>query len=495
MRLPRRMSGELLVLVVALVPRLDLVLRHGGLRGTYGYDASVYYAAADALVHGRLPYRDYVLLHPPGIALAASPFAWFGELTSDDSGFVAANLACTLLGALNAVLIVRIAQRLGLSRGAALVGGLCYAAWWGAIDAEYLLRLEPIGNFCLLCGLLGYARATPHPRARWAVLAGAGFGAAAAVKIWYAAPLALMLVWQAWPSRRNQLPRFVTGAAAALVLIDGPFFVLAPRQMWSMVVSEQLGRGQMSGLPTRLVGLTGVRLLSGGVSGAAAVAVIAAEAACLLALCYLATRLPAGRLPAALLLVEIAVLVLSPSWFGFYDDYAAPGLSLTVAASAAWLARAAPTGRLVAAAVPALTAASLAGVLFIARGETVPYPSSPLAEAVEHTRCVMADTPMPLIELDALSRDLANGCPDWVDVTGRTYGPDAAWLPDGRSVPRARNARWQRDLTHYLLSGNAVTIFRAAGTGIGSRLTQVLRREPVLASVDGFTVFRTRRSR
>ncbi len=52
-----------LVAVVALVVRLALVLRGGGLYGYMGYDDGVYYAAAAGLVFGRVPYRDFVLLH------------------------------------------------------------------------------------------------------------------------------------------------------------------------------------------------------------------------------------------------------------------------------------------------------------------------------------------------------------------------------------------------------------------------------------------------
>ena len=60
---------------VGVVARLGEVLHGAGLTSDLGYDPGVYFAAADGLVHGRVPYRDFVLLHPPGIMLAVAPFA------------------------------------------------------------------------------------------------------------------------------------------------------------------------------------------------------------------------------------------------------------------------------------------------------------------------------------------------------------------------------------------------------------------------------------
>src|SRR6478672_6895191 len=118
----------LVVFGVALAIRCAMVVfSRGGIWGTFGYDGSVYYAAADALTFGRLPYRDFVLLHPPGVTLALAPFAVFGRMVGDHAGYVAANLAFEVLGAINAALVVLVARRLGLARTAALLGGAFYA--------------------------------------------------------------------------------------------------------------------------------------------------------------------------------------------------------------------------------------------------------------------------------------------------------------------------------------------------------------------------------
>ena len=53
---------------LAFALRFGIVLfSHGGPSGIYGYDSGVYYSAADALTYGRVPYSDFIFLHPPGI--------------------------------------------------------------------------------------------------------------------------------------------------------------------------------------------------------------------------------------------------------------------------------------------------------------------------------------------------------------------------------------------------------------------------------------------
>ena len=119
---------------IAFAFRLIPVLRGGGLFGFGNYDDGVYYAAATGLVHGRLPYRDFLLLHPPGMPLLLTPFALGAQLASDSYGFAAARVAWMLLGALNAVLIWRILRPIGLV--AALFGGLSYAVFYPAVYAD-----------------------------------------------------------------------------------------------------------------------------------------------------------------------------------------------------------------------------------------------------------------------------------------------------------------------------------------------------------------------
>lgn len=493
-----RVGPEALVFAVAFVARLCMVLTSGGLGGTFGYDASVYYAAADALGFGRLPYRDFVLLHPPGLMLALTPVAWLGRVTSDHVGFMSGDVAFMVLGAINAVLVVRVAGKIGLPRRAAVLGGLFYAVWLGSVGAEFLIRLEPAGNFLVLCGLLAVFSVRERSYRGPAVVAGLAFGAAASVKIWWTVAVLVALGWHIVPSRRRALPWLALGATAALVLVNGPFFLAAPAAMWQMVVVEQLGRNVIHRSPVyRLRSLTGVHWLDPHLGAVVATGLAVAALALFVAVAVRAWRVARARLVVVLLVAEAAVLGLAPSWFNFYADYLAPAAAVCVAAAlvpasvgrrGSWAraARAAPWATTALALL--ITAAFLAGP---GNRSARSFPSAPLAAAVRNSRCVMSDSPMGLILLDSLSRDFRDGCRDWVDVTGRTYGVDAAASADGRPEPRRDNARWHHDLLAYLRSGNAAIIVRRSGSGITAGMVAALRRGGVLARADRAVVYMT----
>jgi alpha-1,2-mannosyltransferase len=491
------------VFLLALIARVGIALHGGGLLGNYGYDASVYYAASDGLLHGRLPYRDFVLLHPPAMMLALTPFALVGRIFTDHTGFIAANLGFSALGAIDAALVVVVARRMGLGLWAATAGGVFYAFWYGSVQAEYLARLEPLGNFFVLVGLFAYTAAGAGSR-RWYVACGAAFGVAASVKIWWAVPLIVVLVWIVADRRpRGNALAATAGAAASLLVVNGVFFLLAPGQMWRMVVTEQLDRGRSPvSAPSRLQGLVSL-----GSHVPAAVAAVGESllGVAILALLVLAVRIRPARLVLILTVVQLALLLTSPAWFRFYGDYLAPVLALSIAAGASVVvtvlagtrreaSRPGPDGRRTTPSprrrgFAAAAAALLFAVVLVtpsARAHPIAaFPGRRLAASVATTHCVMADTPMALIELDALSRDFRDGCRMWVDVTGRTYGPDKG------PIPRSRNRKWQADLRTYLLSGDALITSRG-DTGISRSTLRYLHRGGVLARAGHYVIYRSR---
>ena len=476
------------VFVVAVGLRLLVPLTSRGLVGNYSYDASVYYSAGAALVHGRVPYDDFILMHPPGAMLAAAPSAWIGRLTSDHMGFALASLEFTLFGGASAVLVVVVARGLGVGWRAAIAGGLFYAMWFPSVRNEYLIRLEPLGNFLLLCGLVGYVGIGGQRSRRSALLCGAGLGAAASVKIWYAAPLAVVLCFLVARRRPGDAGRAVLGAVGAVVLTCGPFFALAPSAMWRMVISNQLGRDQVN--PVRE--LVMLQQLPPGLSWQAAYFLDMVLLVCAGVLLVAAWRAPAVRLPAALLLASAAVLLAGPSWFFSYFDYLTPAAALCIAtgADAMGVVRR-TTGILVS------RACTVAGAIVVVLALVIParmlwyghdrerasLPARQLTAAVRDVRCVMSDSPMALIGLDALSRNLANGCPNWIDVTGRTYASDMNVRgEDGRRVSRVANPRWQQALRAYLLSGDAVIILRANDVGLSPSTWDAILGGGILAT-------------
>ena len=54
--------------------------RPGFLVGVTEYDDGPYFGSAVRLVHGSMPYRDFVLVQPPGITLLMSPAALLSYL-------------------------------------------------------------------------------------------------------------------------------------------------------------------------------------------------------------------------------------------------------------------------------------------------------------------------------------------------------------------------------------------------------------------------------
>src|SRR6266446_2318187 len=63
------------VTVLGLGLRLFYLTRPGYLLGVTEYDDGSYFGSAVRLVHGVLPYRDFVFVQPPGITILMVPTA------------------------------------------------------------------------------------------------------------------------------------------------------------------------------------------------------------------------------------------------------------------------------------------------------------------------------------------------------------------------------------------------------------------------------------
>lgn len=491
---------------VALAARLAVSLRGGGLHGVHAYDDGVYLAAATAFVHGRLPYADFLLLHPPGIVLALTPAALLGRVTDEPASVAAGRLAWMLLGAANAVLVARLAGRFGVP--AALVAGLGYALWPPVVRAEVITRLEPLVTFLLLVGWLLLL----SPRvvgSRWAqVAAGVALGLAPTVKGWALVPAAVVLVAAAAgrPARLGAaaVARVAGSAALAATAVCLPFLLAAPAAMVRTVVVAQVTRPENGpGAVRRWPSVLAAQSLLPGAGDPLLVAYAAAATALLGVLVLLALRAGgppaaaggrpgdrrAARTAVALLVVPLALVVASPSYFDFYAAFPAPALWVVAGAATAAAARWAPRATSVAA---GLVVAGLAAAALPATSGR-PFPADRLAPAAAAARCVTSDSPVGLLLLDVLGRDVAAGCPLLVDVTGLTY--DTAALPpgpDGRAVPRPLNPRWQQAVMGYLSAGDAAILLRPASTGLSAANRRLVASWPVLAEADGYRLLAPR---
>ncbi len=447
--------------------------------------------AADAVVAGRVPYRDFVLLHPPGLIYLLTPLAALGHVIGDANGWAVARVAMMMVGALSAVLVYLICRRFGPV--AAIGGGLLYAVWVPAINGETSTFLECIPNALLLLALLLLGSERLAGTRVWLLLAGASLGLGTAIKIWGVAPLVVVVIWQllavGW---RRAATVFAGAAATAAAVCVGPF-ALAPGRMFTLVVGDQLQRsGVHTSLLDRAIDFTPIhRLLPHAGVGVELLAVAVLAGLGLLA-AAVAVQDRRARVFVALLLVQGGVLCASPPYFTHYGAFLAPPLALTAAVAAqrvsdelaAQALRWRPAGiaamgiLVVVLAVPVLTHAYF-----------TPFDTHRVEALVANRHCVAADSPGALVLAGVLTRDIDRGCPTRIDVSGVTYNVDRVVGPNGRSVPRSRNPLWQRDLMTYLLSGQAAITTRSAIDGLTRADLAVLARRGILYRGDGVTVY------
>lgn len=480
----------LVIGTVAFLLRLIPMLRGGGLYGLGNYDDGVYYGAAVGLADGHLPYRDFLLLHPPGIVLALVPFAALGRLIGDGSGMAAARVAWMVLGSANAVLVGRLLRSLGLLP--ALAGGLFYAFFFPAIYDEHSITLEGLGSTCLLLAMVALVspseRATP--RLQPVLVAGALLGVGAAVKIWGVVILAAVTGWLLVTQGPRRGGRLLLAALAGASAVCLPFFLSAPATMWRFVVTDQLGRAEShASLAARLGDITGLRLVD---HPAPTTTMLVVGLVLFLGAAILAWTSPQGRLGVVLLASVTAMLLATPSWFIHYAGAVAGPAAVVVGAAVrpmvGWTVRRRRSRTPVAAAV------LLLGLLVMSVPLTglslgTPFPAAQLSRtALALPGCITTDDPTTLIEMNLLTRNLERGCAFTVDLGGYSYDRVQA---NARPVPRDHNLRWQRHALRYLATGSATLIVRFhAGFGFDPGSATTVESWHTLAHVGHFILRR-----
>lgn len=473
--------------VVAFMVPLVPVTRGGGLHSLINYDGAVYYAASAGLAHGRLPYRDFLLLHPPGITLALLPFTMLGRLVGDPTGMLAARLGFMVLGAVNAGLVMRLLRPLGLV--AALFGGLFYGVFFPSAFMHRTVTLEGVSATCLIGAMVLAARWQRGRAVRWRSVVGVGvlLGVATTIKMWGVVMFVALLAWAVIMLGLRRSLAIVAGTAAAGIAICGPFLAQAPRQMWEMVVVAQLGRDPRSAAPlVRVTEIIGLAILP----GRGNLAVIALGLVLALGACALALRTREGRLGVLVLATAASLLILTPTWFLQYTGLSAAPAAVVAGAAVAVLLNllAARRLRLLVTGAAFIGITGYAAAMMTATwGE--PFPGRSLARVLDGTPgCVTTDHPIALIETDLLRRNLDRGCPLVVDLGGYSYV-----LPSSRGghryVVRDRHQPWQRFALTYLSSGEATIQLRhKVGNGFTRRTVAVVESWPIIARIGPYTV-------
>jgi alpha-1,2-mannosyltransferase len=483
----RRAPAELLVaagiLLLAFGARLTAALKGSGLDGIMYYDEGVNFAAAFGLVHGRLPYRDFLFLHPPGIVLALAPFAALANVTTDAVAFVVGRLCFMVVGGVNAVLVARFLRP--CSKVAAVMGGVLYAVFWPAIYSERTLMLQVLANTCLLASLIAISPAESPPTRRRCVIAGVLLGFGAVIKIWGLLPLLVLFGWALARFDARRAGLLLVGAMASATMVCLPFFVAAPGQMWQLVVRNQLLRVPTNSSPLeRLTDILGLGHLPLRVTPLLVIALLAAVAGVVLA-----WREQQAR-PAVLLLAAMVImLLLTPTWFAHYAALSAPVIAITAGAAGQqllYLAKKWQPLRIGAAAL--LVTAVLMAALPLALAEVGErFPRRPLTAALaSSTGCTTSDYPAALILTDVLSRNLRRGCPLVVDLGGVSHDMAAS---GGSRLSRHRNTAFQQYVLAYLASGDRTMVMRfERRAGLSDSTADAIEAWPVVASSGRFVV-------
>ena len=279
----------------------------GGLfRAARFRDVHVYQGYAQKLLDGALPYRDLFVEYPPGAFVAFLPPAAFGE--ANYNGAFKALMA--LCGVATIVLAALVLAELGASTRRVAV-------------AVALLALSPLALGPISLNTYDAWPALLTVLALWLllrssnVLAFGVLGLAITAKVYpvVLVPLAVTLVWRQAGPRRAAV---ALGALAAVVAAAAaPFAAYAPHGVLESFRSqaerglqiESLGAALLLALDrlglydAQVVQTTGVagRNLAGGTADAVAAALLACEAAALVAVWFLYARADdlRGRLPLA----------------------------------------------------------------------------------------------------------------------------------------------------------------------------------------------------
>jgi alpha-1,2-mannosyltransferase len=466
------------IAAIAFVIRLVPVLRGGGLFGLGNYDDGVYYAAATGLAHGFLPYRDFLLLHPPGMPVLLAPFALAAQVTSDPYGFAAARVACMVLGAINAVLIWKILKPVGAA--AALFGGLSYAVFYPAVYSDKSTLLECPATTALLIAILLLqplinSSSIPH----WKIfVAGALVGLTISIKIWGFVTLAIVLIWLLLIRRWRAAVQVLIGSAASAALICLPFFVVAPTAMWNQIVRDQLFRGEGGGrsILDRLDQMAGLGIVERPYPAAITVIAVAALLCC----AALAWRYREARLPVLLMLGQGVFLLMTPTWFKHFAGFTAAPVTLTVGAAIGGLivlVRAKPAQIIVGLLVAGALVVYGSGWSTTTFGRRFPQEFRTIAASAPG--CVTSDDATTLVVSNTLSRNLNHGCRFVADLGGHSHDLAAA---AGVKVSRNRNVEFQAFSLDYLRTGSITILIKySGGRGFNARTTAVLDQWRLLA--------------
>jgi Glycosyltransferase family 87 len=320
--------------LIALGLRAYELSRPGYLLGITEYDDGTDFGSAVRLVHGALPYRDFIMVQPPGITLLMAPVAAATKALGTAVGMATGRVLTALASAAAVPLIGLLTRHRGLV--AVVVSCGLLATFPDTLTASRTVLLEPwLVLFCLLGALAvfdGDRLAGPGRQ----FLGGLAFGFAGAVKVWAILPVAVIAALTF--RRPRHAAAYMAGVAAGFLAPVLPFALTAPRTFYRSVVIAQLVRSDIARIPfayrfQHMLGmnhLPALRTPALVVIGGAVLVIVAV-------LALLASRLtntpppPLDWFAPATLALVVAAFLVPADFYNHYAAFLAPFLALALA--------------------------------------------------------------------------------------------------------------------------------------------------------------------
>lgn len=444
-RFSRKHLEVLAVLVPGLLVLASCIYQMGlpnALLGPHDYGEGVYLGAAIRLLQGVAPYRDFVLLHPPGILLLMAPVAALSKPFGTVTSLAVACDVTMLVAAANASLAAFAVRHRGIA--ASLVAGIALACFPLAVADDCTLLLEPYLTFFCLVGIIFLFEKGRLAPTRRLFLGGLALGFGGAIKIWAVLIIAAALVVCLTRWRTAVLP-VVGGAAAGFVVPCLPFFLTDPHAfvrdifvVQSHRVTDGATASSVAQRVTDIMGVTGWSVVhsSQAVGVGVGIAFLALSATTLV----LARRtlVPVDWVVILASVASCAALLRSSSHFVHYVYFSAAFIAMLFgicfAAGRQWLATKMSAGRFLIQPISVAVLAIAMAVFLVP--QQADYARHTLSSSFDPTNlnilipsgaCVISDIPSVVISSD-LYNSSHRGCPDAVDPYGE-------WLAEGPAHP------------------------------------------------------------
>jgi alpha-1,2-mannosyltransferase len=454
--------------LVGLVLRLYQLSRPGFLLSVNEYDDGPYFGSAVRLVYGALPYRDFLIVQPPGITLLMTPVALVAKATGTAWGMAIGRILTALAGTASVALAGLLVRHRGIL--ATVIACGIMAIFPDAIQATKTVLVEPwLVLFCLIGALALFDGDHFSASRRRLIWGGVAFGFGGAVEPWAIFPVIIIAVLALRHPR--QLLAYLGGVAAGFLVPVIPFAALAPRKFFEATIIAQIGpragasRTSFWERIQDLTGLADVTRPTHLMDMAAAAAIIVVVAGCL-GLSYLLT----WRLPPTLDLFAVGTAAFVTIGFIWPDQFHyhfaaffAPWLALALALPVSAFVRdlrlvsggdgaPSPVLQWGAAAVAGVVILVLAVVQFGWESNNTPHLRLAVVTTAERLippgSCLLADEVSFAVMTNRLVSDVP-GCSLLLDATGTNYALSHGRDPEtGAAKYKAVDAVWTYAFDH-----------------------------------------------